>query len=116
MTTSPPAPTSPTAPVRSVAFSALTGLTGLAVLLQGVWAGIFLGDGPAGWTDVHAVGGAVSVLLAVLVIAEYGAGMLIADDGRRGLMAVHVPLAMAVLGLLVWLPVRSRHGGRRVDA
>jgi Protein of unknown function (DUF998) len=51
-------------------FSALTGLASLAILLQGLWAGIFLEhdgrrDEAGGWIDVHARGGEVALMLAV---------------------------------------------------
>ncbi len=46
-------------------FSVLSGLAALAVLLQGLWAGIFLEhdgkrDDSQNWIDVHAHGGEVS--------------------------------------------------------
>src|SRR3954471_1585550 len=52
-------------------YSALTGLAALAVLLQGLWAGLFLendgrGEEAAGWIDVHATGGEVAIALAAL--------------------------------------------------
>jgi uncharacterized membrane protein YfcA len=123
---------------RSPAFSALIGLTTLTILLQGVWAGIFLEhdgerDKSSGWIDVHAAGAAVAVVLAlvatvvafmrlrrrtdlwagsatlaVLLIVEYFLGKLISDNSKDTLTAVHVPLAMLIMGLAVWLPVRSR--------
>jgi hypothetical protein len=57
-------------PRNSSLFSALIGLTALAVLLQGLWAGIFLQhdghrDDAAEWIDVHAHGGEVAIGLAV---------------------------------------------------
>ncbi len=115
-------------------FASLTGLAALAVLLQGLWAGLFLQPGgeEAGWVDVHARGGEVAILLAavatvyafvrlrprrhlwvgaalltVLLVAEAYLGGLIRDEGRDALTAVHVPLAMALMGLAVWLPVRA---------
>jgi heme A synthase len=54
-------------------FSALTGLAALAVVLQGVWAGLFIQyQGAAhqaerdSWIGVHARGGEVAIALAVL--------------------------------------------------
>jgi len=124
---------------RSVLFSVLTGLTGLVVVLQGVWAGIFLEhDGgrkaAAGWIDVHARGADLAILLAlvativavwrlrsrkdlwvgsavllVLLLVETYIGGVIRDAGTDVLTAVHVPLAMVIMGLVVWLPLRSRH-------
>jgi uncharacterized membrane protein YfcA len=123
---------------RSPVFSALIGLTTLTILLQGVWAGIFLEhdgerDASSTWIDVHAAGAAVAIVLAlaatvaaflqlrrrtdlwggsatlvVLLIVEYLLGSLISDDSKDTLTAVHVPLAMLIMGLAVWLPVRSR--------
>jgi hypothetical protein len=113
------------------------GLCAVAVLLQGLWAGIFLRfdgkrDDSAGWIDVHARGGEValvlavlatawalwklrdrldllvgSILLVVLLAGESYLGGLIRDHGKDSLTAVHVPLAMAIMGLVVWLPTRA---------
>lgn len=118
-------------------YSALIGLTALAVLLQGLWAGIFLEhdgqrDAAAGWIDVHARGGEVAIVLAllatvwalarlrarkdllvgtialtVLLVVEAYIGALIRDDGKDTLTAVHVPLAMLLMGLVVWLSFRA---------
>jgi len=121
-------------------FGALTGLTALVVLLQGLWAGIFLegeGERPAKWVDVHALGAHVatvlavltlvwavwklrsradlwigSLLLAVVMVAESYIGGLIRDQGKDTLTAVHVPLAMLTVALVVWLPLRARAGRR----
>ncbi|GAA1547873.1 hypothetical protein GCM10009763_15860 [Dermacoccus profundi] len=35
-------------------------------------------------------------------------GGLIVDEGKDVMAAVHVPLAMALMGLAVWLPLRAR--------
>jgi hypothetical protein len=126
---------------RNPLFSALIGLTAVAVLLQGLWAGIFLEhdgarDAASGWIDVHARGADVAIVLAaaatvvgflrlrrrkdlwigsavltVLLILESYLGGLIRDDGKDALTAVHVPIAMALMGLVVWLPLRSRARG-----
>jgi len=133
MSTQPPATTSRSRP--HPAFSALVGLTTLGVLLQGLWAGLFLGgtDDPGTWVDVHNVGGMVTVALAllatvaavvwmrhrrpvvigtalllVLLVVEVGLGT--AADGARGSLVVHVPLAMLIMGLAVYLPVLARRG------
>jgi uncharacterized membrane protein len=112
------------------------------VLLQGLWAGIFLEhdghrDAASSWIDVHARGGEVALVLAVLatVVAfwklrgrrdlwigsaalivllalESWLGGAIRDDGQDTLTAVHVPLAMAITGLVVWLPFRARRRQR----
>ena len=124
--------------VRSVLFNVLLGLTALAVLLQAVWAGIFLQhdgerDAASKWIDVHARGGEIAIVLAllttivalvrlrqrkdlwigsaaltVLLVVESYIGGLIRDDSKDTLTAVHIPLAMAIMALVVWLPLRAR--------
>jgi hypothetical protein len=126
--------------VRNAWFSVLIGLSALAVLLQGLWAGIFLQhdgqrDDASGWIDIHARGADIAILLAaaativafvrlrprkdlwvgsaaltVLLILESYVGGLIRDDSKDVLTAVHVPIAMALMGLVVWLPLRARQG------
>lgn len=125
------------ATTRPRLYQALIGLAAVAVLLQGLWAGIFLQhDGERGaagsWVTVHARGGEVALLLAaaatvvayvkhrgrrdlwigtaaltVLLVLESYLGGLIVDQGKDTLTAVHVPLAMALMGLVVWLPFRA---------
>jgi hypothetical protein len=133
-----------TAPTRSrtTLFSALAGLTALAILLQGLWAGLFVPLGKGGtytdsWVEVHAHGGEVATLLAlittvaafvmvrarrelwigsliltVLLAVELYLGSLVSDEKVRGAAAVHIPLALAIMGLAVWLPLRARQGRR----
>jgi heme A synthase len=119
---------------RSVPFSILIGLTSLAILLQGVWAGMFIRSGEANdktWVDVHARGADIAIVLAlaalvvallrlrsrrelvvgsaalfVLLVAEAYLGGLIVDS--PAVEAVHFPLALALMALAVWLPLRSR--------
>lgn len=121
-------------------FAALAGLTTVAVLLQGLWAGIFLEhdgerDAAASWINVHARGGEVALVLAaittvfamwklrtrrdlwigsailtVLLILESYLGGLIVDNSKDTLTAVHVPLGMAIMGLVTWIAVRIRVG------
>jgi hypothetical protein len=125
--------------VRNPLFNAVIGLTALAVLLQGLWAGLFLRDdgkapGAESWVDVHARGADIAILLAavatvvafwklrrrrdlwvgsavltVLLVLEAYLGGLIRDEDVGSLTAVHVPLAMAIMGLVIWLPVRATH-------
>jgi hypothetical protein len=125
----------------SPVFSALIGLAALAVLLQGLWAGIFLEhdgqrDAASSWIDVHARGADLGILLGilatayavwklrsrkdlwlgslvftVLMVLEAYLGGLIRDSGKDTLTAVHVPLAMALMGLAVWLPLRATRRG-----
>jgi hypothetical protein len=121
----------------SIVFAILVGLAAIAVLLQGLWAGIFLQhdghrDAAGSWIEVHALGGEValglaalatawalwrlrarpelslgSLALTVLVVVEAYLGGLIADDGKDSLTTVHVPLALAIMALAVWLPLRA---------
>ena len=125
---------------RRRVYSALTGVAALAVLLQGLWAGLFLEhdggrDSASSWIDVHAVGGEVAIAFAVLAAVwalfrlrsrkdlVYGAivlivllvleayiGGLIRDDGKDSLTPVHIPLAMLLMAVSVWLPLRAARG------
>jgi hypothetical protein len=115
----------------------LLGLTPLAILLQGIWAGIFLESDPRpeSWIGVHARGGELAIVLAaaaavvtfgrlrrrrdlwlgaaaltVLLVVEAYLGGRITDDHEDFLTPVHVPLAMAIMGLSVWLPLRLACG------
>ncbi|HKT02299.1 MAG TPA: hypothetical protein VJT31_22450 [Rugosimonospora sp.] len=129
-------------PRGSTLFAALVGLTGLAIVLQGLWAGIFLEhdgarDSAGRWIDVHARGGDVAIMLAlaatvvafvtmrarrdlwvggaglvVALVLEAYLGGLIRDDSRDTLTAVHVPLAMVILCLVGWLSARAARGTR----
>jgi len=140
-TQSEPSTTTAATPGRRL-FGILTGLTGLLVLLQGLWAGIFLEhdgerDAAGSWIEVHARGGEIALVLAVaalvvafarlrtrrdlllgsaalvvLLVLESYIGGLIADDRLDSLTAVHVPLAMATMAVAVWLPLRARHAAR----
>jgi hypothetical protein len=131
-----PAVPDPASPRRL--YAALIGLAAVAVLLQGLWAGIFLQhdgqrDAASSWIDVHARGADIAILLAavativavvklrerrdlwagsgaltVLLVVESYLGGLIRDSGTDMLTAIHVPLAMALMGLVVWLPLRAR--------
>jgi hypothetical protein len=122
--------------VRSPLYSALIGLAALAILLQGLWAGLFTHEGKdykESWVGVHARGADIAILLAiaatvvavlklrdrqdlvlgtgalvVLLVIEAYIGGLIGE--HSGLTAVHFPLAMALMGLAVWLPFRATRG------
>jgi hypothetical protein len=132
-----------TTPDRNRLYDALIGLTALVVLLQGLWAGMFLRhdgqrDQDSSWIDVHANGANLAILLAAVatVVAflklrqrkdlwvgtlvltlllglEGYLGGLIRDEGKDNLTAVHVPLAMALMALVVWLPLRAIYANRR---
>jgi hypothetical protein len=125
-------------PVRTVRstnrlYSALVGLSTLVVLLQGLWAGLFIQEGVDyndSWVEVHARGADLAIALAlaatvvalvklrprrdlvvgsiaftVLLVLEAYLGGLIGD--HAGLTVIHFPLAMALMGLAVWLPFRA---------
>ena len=116
-------------------YSSLVGLAALVVLLQGVWAGIFLKPGGImsdTWVEVHARGADLGIILGVLATGyalwklrsrkDLWIGSLVftvlmvleaflggkVSEGQDGLTVVHYPLAMALLGLAVWLPLRAR--------
>jgi hypothetical protein len=119
-------------------FRLLVASSGAATILQGLWAGIFLQhdgarDAASNWITVHARGGEVALGLAVLA-AAYGLlrlrdrrdlwggavalvgllsleaylGGLITDAGRDTLTVIHVPLALALTALSVYLVMRAR--------
>ena len=74
------------------------GLAMLAILLQGVWAGVFLEhdgkrDDAEGWIPVHAHGGEVALALAAVAAL---------------LTIVHIPLALAIMALAVYVTARIR--------
>ena len=101
-----------------------------------MWAGLFAQEGKdykQSWVDVHSGGADVAILLAVAatVVAVwklrdrrdlvFGSGALAVLLGvesyigslisaHSGVTAVHFPLAMALMGLAVWLPFRATHG------
>jgi heme A synthase len=130
-----------TSPVRerNALFSALVGLASLAILLQGVWAGMFIRPGQPDdgfWVTVHARGAEVAIALALaaavvafvrlrsrrdLVVGSGALVVLLALEAyiggelfdHQGLAAVHFPLALALMALAVWLPFQSRRQGRR---
>jgi hypothetical protein len=115
-------------------FAIGNGLTTLAIFLQSVTAGQFVSqDHKDGWIDIHgAVADAawgfalltavyalivlrranprltvLSVVLFVLALVETGIGHLITDLHQDGWIGVHVPLALLLFGLTVWMSIRS---------
>lgn len=110
-------------------FSIVNGLTLLGVLLQAVFAGEFIDQfGPSPWIKVHEICGYVVVLLAVitavaaialrrassaltigalsqlmLIAVQTGLGEAISKAGSNELIAIHVPLAMLIFGLGIFL-------------
>jgi heme A synthase len=120
-------------------YRALIGLAALGIVLQGVWAGMFIRPGQANdgtWVTVHARGAEVTIAVAlaaaavavwrlrarrdlvlgtgalvVLLAFQAFIGGLVYDN--QGLTALHIPLAIALVTLPVWLLLRS---GRRTPA
>lgn len=115
-------------------YTSLVGLTALTILVQAVLAGEFLGgEGRDGWVTAHGVIADVSWVSAlvtavvayrylrvshrplwlgsaglfVLDLVQTGIGHLITDDGHDGLIVVHVPIALLLFGLTVWLSLRA---------
>jgi hypothetical protein len=96
------------ASVQSTPFNILIDLSALGVLLQGVWTALFIREGQdnnSGWVQVHARGAEVTIVLAVVATIVAFGGLV---GGWPALQVVHFPLAMALLGLAVWLPLRAR--------
>jgi heme A synthase len=119
-------------------FASLAGITAIVVLLQFVFAGVFLRfdgkrDASSTWINAHAWGAHIgttlavataayavwrlrtrrdlvvgSVLLAAFFLVEAYIGGAIRDSGKDSWTMVHVPLAFAITALVVWLPVRAR--------
>jgi ABC-type uncharacterized transport system permease subunit len=116
-------------------FAALTGLTALAILLQAVFAGEFVDRAnKGGWLSAHSANAIVvvalavitavyafvalreaaralvigAIALAVLVIVQTLIGHEITDDSHDWLLVIHIPLAMLVFALTIWLSVRAR--------
>jgi heme A synthase len=130
--------TGKTARTNTALLGALVGLTSLGVLLQGLWAGLFLPLGKGGnyndsWVDVHNWGARIILVLAVattvvalvghrarrdlwigalvltvLLVIEGVLGAAISDGNNRPAAAIHVPLALIIMSLTVWLPLRAR--------
>jgi hypothetical protein len=117
-------------------FRALIWIVAAGVVLQGLWAGVFLqhdwrGGESAVWVDIHARAGELTILVAgaatvlayrrlrsrgamyrasaaltALLVLEAFLGGLIRDHNVWWLTAVHIPLAM----VLVWLTVELALG------
>ena len=123
---------------RDPFFASLTGLLAVVVLLQFVFAGVFLRydgkrDASTSWIDAHAWGAHIgtvlavaaaiyavarlrgrrdllvgSIVLAVLFLVESYIGGAIRDNGKDSWTAVHVPIAFLLTSLVIWLPLRAR--------
>lgn len=124
--------------VRDPLYASVIGLTSLVVLLQGLWAGLFIREGKdfdatsaqANWVKVHDWGARAAIVLAFasLVVAVWRVRVrkdLLIGTGALFLLLMleayiggeignhanwpsfHIPLAMALLALSVWLPSRA---------
>lgn len=119
--------------VHSRLFTTLVGLAALTVVLQGLWAGLFVHEGrdyQQAWVDVHARGAEVAIAFAalaaivaliklrsrpVLVAGSLGLTVLLMLEAYLGglignapsMTSVHFPLALVLMTLAVWLPVRA---------
>ncbi len=119
-------------------FSLVNGLTLLGVLLQAVWAGEFIDHaGQGAWITVHEIGAFVVVVLAlanalttvplwrthsaltlgafsllVLIVVETGLGEAITRAGANELIVAHVPIAILVFGLGVYLSIMGARPSR----
>lgn len=122
-------------------FSMVNGLTLLGVLLQAVWAGQFIDRaGRAPWITVHEITGFVVVVLSLLtalvaiallrranpaltwgavgqfllIVVQTGLGEAISKAGADNLIVSHVPIAMLIFGLGIYLSIagaRLRRAG-----
>ena len=127
------AATARTARPRNALYSALIGIVTLLVLLQALWAGLFIREGHdyrANWVHVHQIGADTAIVLTlvaavvafvklrsrrdllvgtvamfVLLVLEGYLGGLI--GGHQGATTIHIPLGMALMALAVWLPMRA---------
>jgi hypothetical protein len=116
-------------PGIAVALHLLLRLLALLVFAQAVFAGLFL-DGNAAWRQWHAVNGMLlipllALLAVVLAVVRWRSGgpgwialaslaLLLAivvqnAMGQSGQVAVHVPLGVAILGLIGALLGRTRN-------
>src|SRR5579862_8977808 len=116
-------------------YAALIGLTSFAILLQGIFAGVFVEPGShPGWLNAHDINADVAlglsvasagyalvllrraapslavgaVVLALLLVALVAIGHAITGSRDNGLTPVHVPLALLAFGVTVWLSARVR--------
>ncbi|HEY7261121.1 MAG TPA: hypothetical protein VH589_06505 [Trebonia sp.] len=121
------------------AFSMLNGLVLLGILLQGVWAGGLVGDLGGAWRVLHGVTAGLVVILALAAAAvavirlrgEHGlvpwsialfvlliiqSGLGAATRSASALFLIHVPNAMLIMGLGVYLSVAASRARRSVSA
>lgn len=123
-------------------FNALAGVTTLAVFLQAISAGIFMSfrgsDAGEPWVTTHDIVANVAVVLALATAivaivtvrraapALTGAAVLLVVllvlqtlighwiDSAHWLVAIHVPLALLVFAVTIWLSVRGAAVRRRL--
>jgi hypothetical protein len=138
--------TSQSRSVRDPLYASLIGLTSLVVLLQGLWAGLFIREGKdfdasssqANFVEVHDWGARIAIVLALLSLVVALLRLrarkdLLVGTGALFLLLLleayiggeigdhptwpsfHIPLAMALLGLSVWLPMRAARGWREAS-
>jgi hypothetical protein len=112
-------PVDSAAQARQPLYASLVGLASLAIWLQGLWAGLFIREGEdfdasssqAGFVEVWRLRSrkdlviGTGALVVLLVLEAYIGGEIGAHSGWPSL---HVPLAMALMALSVWLPLRAR--------
>ena len=133
MTATEPSATS-AAQSRLKVFSALIGLTALSILFQAISAGEFVSQKHRhSWIDIHDISADVVVVLAlatmiftivtlrktsralligtiillVLVVVQIFLGHQITDNSQDWLIGIHVPLALIIFGLAIWLPIQG---------
>lgn len=108
-------------------------LNGVAILAQALFAGMFLG-GDRGMLAAHGMGAFAVLILGLLLLvaavlywrpwrgsgfpalaslALLLAGLAQSTTGGEGVTAVHVPLGMAMFGLVIWLAVWALRPARR---
>jgi hypothetical protein len=124
----------PASRVQTLRFFIACCATSAAILVQAVTAGVFVGKtGADSWVTVHGLVADLSWVLAlvtavigflsirratprleywaialfVLTLAQTGLGHLITDYKDDWIIEVHVPLAMVIFGLTVWITVRA---------
>lgn len=138
-----PTTTATTVPTRDPLYAALIGLTTLAILLQGLWAGLFIREGKdfdqsasqASMVTVHDWGARIAIVLSLAALAvavwrlRTERALVVGSAALLGLLmleayiggeignrpswpSLHVPLAMVLMALAVWLSVRSSHRRR----
>ncbi|GAB7006839.1 hypothetical protein JCM18899A_43120 [Nocardioides sp. AN3] len=123
---------------RDPLFASVVGLTALVILLQGLWAGLFIREGrdfdasssQSMFVQVHDWGGRAAILLALvslvvavwrlrsrpsLIVGTAALLLLVMLEGFLGggigdhpsWPGLHIPLAMGLMALSVWLPLRA---------